>query len=475
MKRIKAIYLLASPLMFSFLCFVQLPGQSAISRTSLDNPVAFLAAYLAASIAVYLTFAAVPRFRKNDRLHIPSLVSVLPVVAGMGLSFLFDAAHFGIDLQIPIGGALIGVGSSLLFLSWGQAFSLLGKPSLVPTAAAMFAAAYLLKLAFAPFAETPFNLAIIGCSITVSALPLDWIRERQSDPAGPSAQSTPSASSNLGLRDVLHYLWRPLFGCVLCCMVWGFTWGDSLQGAMVPSTGNSSVFFSDLGKTGAALLIAAYGLKKRADLTQGLLLPLAAGCLLLGWMLNPLGGALGPLLIGFVSAFGFAAFEITLWVKTAELGAGKPAFCRLLFAATRTVQACTILLGIILAPLVGEPGAELFTPICIVIFFILYAASSSLPGGRMISREDAPSANRKARSGTLDADLPTPYEEYGLSPRESEVFLMFVKGHSAKYISETLVVSPHTVKTHIKRIYEKVGVHSKDELIARCADERSER
>jgi DNA-binding CsgD family transcriptional regulator len=28
------------------------------------------------------------------------------------------------------------------------------------------------------------------------------------------------------------------------------------------------------------------------------------------------------------------------------------------------------------------------------------------------------------------------------------------------------MISTHTVKTHIKRIYGKTGVHSKDELIA---------
>ncbi len=470
-KRIKATYVLASPLLFSFLCFVQLPGQPELSRDSFDNPVAFLVAYLTAGVAVYLVFLAVPRFRESNRLRIPGLVCVLPLVAGMGLSFLFDAARFGSDLQIPLGAALIGLGSALLFLSWGQAFSLLDKPSLIPTTAAMFAVAYLLKLVFAPFAETPFNLAIIGCAIIVSALPLDWIWEKHSGGADASLQEDLGSAAGSLWQTITMFLWKPLFGCVLCCMVWGFTWGNSLQGALVPASDGMSVFFSDLGKTGAALLILAYGIKNRFDLAQGFLLPVAAGCLLLGWMLNPIGGAFGPLLIGFISAFGFATFEIALWAKMAELAAGRPAFCRLLFAVARSALACTILLGIVLAPLVGGQGAELFTPICIVVFFVLYAASTSRSGGRTATPRRMACTSKDALSETPSALC----EDYGLSPRESEVFLLFVKGHSAKYISDLLVVSPHTVKTHIKRIYEKVGVHSKDELIARYADEQNER
>ena len=33
------------------------------------------------------------------------------------------------------------------------------------------------------------------------------------------------------------------------------------------------------------------------------------------------------------------------------------------------------------------------------------------------------------------------------------------------YIAEKLFISSNTVKTHIRRIYEKTGVHSRDQLI----------
>lgn len=54
---------------------------------------------------------------------------------------------------------------------------------------------------------------------------------------------------------------------------------------------------------------------------------------------------------------------------------------------------------------------------------------------------------------------------YGLTDREQEILLMLAQGRSRKEVSETLVVSPHTVRTHIQRIYEKIGVHSYQQLL----------
>ncbi|MDR0889011.1 MAG: helix-turn-helix transcriptional regulator [Coriobacteriales bacterium] len=53
----------------------------------------------------------------------------------------------------------------------------------------------------------------------------------------------------------------------------------------------------------------------------------------------------------------------------------------------------------------------------------------------------------------------------GLSPREREVFTMLASGHNSTYIEETLVISGHTVKTHMNNIYHKLGIHTQQELI----------
>lgn len=54
---------------------------------------------------------------------------------------------------------------------------------------------------------------------------------------------------------------------------------------------------------------------------------------------------------------------------------------------------------------------------------------------------------------------------YMLSARETEVFRLWATGHTLKYIQEKLYLSPSTVKTHVRHIYDKTGVHSRSEIV----------
>lgn len=56
-------------------------------------------------------------------------------------------------------------------------------------------------------------------------------------------------------------------------------------------------------------------------------------------------------------------------------------------------------------------------------------------------------------------------ERYTLTPREIEVFSLLAKGRNAEFIQNALVISNHTVKTHIYNIYRKMDVHSLQDLL----------
>lgn len=55
--------------------------------------------------------------------------------------------------------------------------------------------------------------------------------------------------------------------------------------------------------------------------------------------------------------------------------------------------------------------------------------------------------------------------DYGLTPRELEVFRLSAKGRTRPAICEELCISEGTYRTHIYRIYKKLDVHSHDELL----------
>ena len=55
-----------------------------------------------------------------------------------------------------------------------------------------------------------------------------------------------------------------------------------------------------------------------------------------------------------------------------------------------------------------------------------------------------------------------------LSDREKEVLQLLVDGSSYKSIADKLFVSVDTVKSHLKKIYDKLHVHSKSEAVAKA-------
>lgn len=61
-------------------------------------------------------------------------------------------------------------------------------------------------------------------------------------------------------------------------------------------------------------------------------------------------------------------------------------------------------------------------------------------------------------------------DDYGLSARESDVLELLALEQPIDRIAESLFIAPGTVKTHIHRIYQKVGVSTRAELLEVISD-----
>lgn len=59
-----------------------------------------------------------------------------------------------------------------------------------------------------------------------------------------------------------------------------------------------------------------------------------------------------------------------------------------------------------------------------------------------------------------------------LTPREKEILEFLVEGNSYKMIGNSLQISTETVKTHIKKIYEKLQVNSQTEVVSKAMKEK---
>ena len=63
-------------------------------------------------------------------------------------------------------------------------------------------------------------------------------------------------------------------------------------------------------------------------------------------------------------------------------------------------------------------------------------------------------------------------EDYNLSEREKQVLQLLVEGYSYKMIAGEMFIAIDTVRSHIKKIYEKLHVNSKSEAVAKAFKDR---
>jgi DNA-binding CsgD family transcriptional regulator len=91
-------------------------------------------------------------------------------------------------------------------------------------------------------------------------------------------------------------------------------------------------------------------------------------------------------------------------------------------------------------------------------------------------RERAGNANRIAiviEPAKAAETAPIMLEAYQLGPREQQVSRLVARGLPTREIAAALHLSAHTVRDYLKQVFEKVGVSSRGELVAKVFAERA--
>lgn len=68
--------------------------------------------------------------------------------------------------------------------------------------------------------------------------------------------------------------------------------------------------------------------------------------------------------------------------------------------------------------------------------------------------------------------VPAAVPDYNLTPREKEVLACIVEGLAYKMIADKLNISYETVRSHVKKIYEKLHVASLTEVVSKAMKEK---
>lgn len=94
---------------------------------------------------------------------------------------------------------------------------------------------------------------------------------------------------------------------------------------------------------------------------------------------------------------------------------------------------------------------------------LIDSLNEALAGGAPMSPEIA----RKVV--TLFRDFRPPARvDYDLTPHEERILKMLVDGHTKKTAAAEIGVTTNTISFHLKRVYEKLQVHSKSEAVAKA-------
>lgn len=222
------------------------------------------------------------------------------------------------------------------------------------------------------------------------------------------------------------------------------------------------------------------------ELFRGALMCTAAG-FLLGPVLHLVMTGGGDLLTGV----GTALFEVVVWLVAVMLVRS----CTEPLLAAVTVR-LVIVVGHLAGAALGmgaetwariEPSApEAFSLVIVFAYVIMLAylfndpvaklpftsnrlpaaAGAAMPGETGASSELAPAVSPAAIEAQLWHDLcETVARKHGLTPRETDMLEQLARGRDLAFMEEKFVLSRNTVKMHIKHVYEKLGVHSKQEVI----------
>lgn len=267
----------------------------------------------------------------------------------------------------------------------------------------------------------------IGSTLAQSGAPLDYFTWQTALAAVLTSVVVMATCILLHGRVALTSLYKILMvGQVLAAFLLS-EWAEGAQIAVV-------ITFVGV-KIVAWTLMAELALLARARGTAPAALVYAAGCL---------AGHIGEGLAGVLSVFGFVNQGVLLIVVVALL-VGAAAF---LF--TGEMGKYPDIADVAPASDDGEGTAQV--------------QAGSPCDGPCPSRAEGPVVAQAAQP-SLDERIGELASSYMLSARETEVFRLWATGHTLKYIQEKLYLSPSTVKTHVRHIYDKTGVHSRSEIV----------
>jgi DNA-binding CsgD family transcriptional regulator/MFS family permease len=260
------------------------------------------------------------------------------------------------------------------------------------------------------------------------------------------------------IADTLTY--TPCLGIALYCALWFMPYPANLVGIGIASILSCALVMLD----------TRYRELLSSKMQLRLFVPLAALTVI------PLGFTQGTLQM-VLCVLVFAVFMLSLATNYAAISECVRVFelsPLRVFSYGRAYNLAGVLAGYLFALMAfsdsfvqnGWTIYAFYAVLLVFIFLATFVVEDSYPTSSEVSdaEESAPVPPSFNRDFWVER-CESLASRYGLSQRQTEVLILLAMGRNTTYIQESLVISSHTAKAHIYNTYQKLGIHSRQDLL----------
>ncbi|OUO92495.1 hypothetical protein B5F40_00945 [Gordonibacter sp. An230] len=425
--------------------------------------------------------AAVARSRRAvDEVYFAGAMAGYGVFA-CGLALAFATGQGGGVVLAGVAGALSGVGLAPAMVFW------FGMLTFLPERRALFAQGWQALVGGSLFAAV-FSMAAgagqavlsmcvpASCLCAVVVRRMTWSREERPFFQG---EARVGLGASDGISDALQAVALPVAGFVVVSFLHGALVAIAMAPEGSPWGGLASSWGAPVGAC-AFLLWARFGRRRSYAAALQVVLCLIAAVL----VLVPFDA-----LIFFMGA-GYQVCGLLFYSLVIDELSSRRSLAIMLISVGYAFSHAAFLAGLYVPGAFGVRSYDAFHYSMPLVIFLAYVVFAALLFVTQRSRkrelremEQALNRQREEKERLRRALADASEEEHaeacraigrrcGLTKRETEVLDLLARGRDVAFICEELYLARNTVKGYAKRIYAKLGVHSKQEVIDAVEIER---
>ncbi|WP_139652436.1 helix-turn-helix transcriptional regulator [Raoultibacter phocaeensis] len=177
-------------------------------------------------------------------------------------------------------------------------------------------------------------------------------------------------------------------------------------------------------------------------------------------------------------AAGADCFSVLVYYALAAIGRRNPLHALPIFAWGQFATSAGTLVGtslghltngLLIADPILVPGTVVLVVLAFSAFNLLvlrtFSFEKTIEGVEAVPVFERIEDPGSEQTDAIEAQCARIAERFALTERETDVFNLLAKGRNVPFIEEELIISRNTIKTHIKHIYQKMDLHSQQELI----------